>query len=206
MALQSPYDVLVIASAGASLAVFGFYLSSRFIAYAGCVGMALTLLFCALSYPTFMANHDIFKLTLLLGGLSLIVNFQYLVLKLFHVDKDTVYGHIEEFTSFEALFFPFFWIRAYIILGSHYYFLMTQAKTKLSSLFDYLLEGKQLLESQANLELSALYQDSALALYYALSGLFFSLAGFAYKKRYVRNAGFLLLFLALLKFILVIKK
>ena len=147
-----------------------------------------------------MRQHYILDITVLLGGLSLIFMLLYFALQLVRKNGEGVlYHHVKQAIGGLALLLPFTWIRAYLIFGVHYYYVLQQARSAASSFLTYLVRGKSELGEVENVHELQNYKNYALAVYYSITGLLLIISGFAYKRVYVRYAGLVLLFLAVVK-------
>ena len=197
---RSPYDSVGAVLYSSCLLIAGFAYDRIWIVYVSCLGIAVGLYYGLVIYPLLMRQHYILDITLLLGGLSLIfISLYFALLFVRKNDESILYSHVKQAIGGLALLLPFTLIRAYLIFGVHYYYMLQQARSAASSFFTYLLRGKSELGKVENVHELQNYKNYALAVYYSVTGLLLIISGFAYKKVYVRYAGLILLFLAVLK-------
>ncbi len=202
--IKAPYNVLILAAYSGLLLVAGFAYKRIYIPYVGCVALSMACYYAATYYLQLMNNHDILHLMVLFGGLSVIFSMLYFALQLIRNETSEFFMWVKQIVGGLALLTPFLWGRAIIIFGAHYYHLLTQAKTRVGSIFEYFLQGKSALEDHRTLHISKDYRNYALVVYYGVTGLLLILGGFACKKRYIRYAGLFLFFVTLIKLLLII--
>ena len=193
---ESPFDLLSVAFVGGVIVFISFLIESRFLATVGATGLLLSLIGGAHFYAAFIKDHAIIKLTILLGGLTLIFSFLYFAIKLRPVGGQ-FFSWLTQAIGLCALFLPFLWLRMYIIFLTHYYYIFTAARSSLSGFFEYIIRGKAALVGHDQLAESALYRDYAFSFYYGVISLLLILGGYAYEKPLVRYSGLALLGLAL---------
>ncbi len=197
------YSIVGIAGLGSLYALRGSYSCRKLmsgIGYCFLGGSFLaTLYFCLpLDVPqTVLAIRriDILHYTFLLGGMTLLFLFLYLGLKL---KKDDCESFLKTTVGAATLILLFLWIRMTLIFISYYLHIASQLRhASVLSILEEFLTAQHL-----DIPLSGAngYRTGVLAIYYALSGLYLIMGGFAYNKRAVRFGGYALL--VMLAFIL----
>ncbi len=169
--IKAPYNVLILAAYSGLLLVAGFAYKRIYIPYVGCVALSMACYYAATYYLQLMNNHDILHLMVLFGGLSVIFSMLDFALQLIRNETSEFFMWVKQIVGGLALLTPFLWGRAIIIFGAHYYHLLTQAKTRVGSIFEYFLQGKSALEDHRTLHISKDYRNYALVVYYGVTGL-----------------------------------
>ncbi|MBA3752107.1 DUF2339 domain-containing protein [Candidatus Dependentiae bacterium] len=199
-----PYAGLVVAAYGAFIVMAAQGYHRVLTGLVGYGGLALSFLYALRYYfpldapkvlhsSTFskLPSFDIIQITMLFVGLSVIGIFLYVGMQYRKEHaQNPLYRRMHSWVGAMVCTLLFLLVRAYIIYGVDYYYLITETKHLFSSFLQFLNSGSLVRPVGAAAVRS---KDYILTAYYALTGLLLIGSGFVYKKPYMRLVGLALL-------------